>query len=69
MRMSTWQNPGLLIHYNNALAHTTFSVQQFLAAKSTAVMLQPSYVPQLPAIYSFQKNATTTTMTSFPPHP
>jgi hypothetical protein len=43
--------PGLLIHYNNALAHT-FPMQQFVAAKSMAVMLHPSYVPQLPAIYS-----------------
>lgn len=42
--------PGLLIHYN-ALAHT-FSMQQFLAAKTMAVMLQPSYAPQLSAVYS-----------------
>jgi len=44
--------PGLLIHYNNALAHATFSVQQFLAAKCMAVMPHPCYPPQLPAIYS-----------------
>jgi hypothetical protein len=62
---------GLLIHHNNALAHTTFSVQQFLAAKRMAVMPHHSYSPQLPAIYSFQqkKKKTAATMTSFPPYP
>jgi len=44
--------PELLIHYNSAMAHTTFSVQKFLAAKSMAVMPHPSYLPRLPAIYS-----------------
>jgi hypothetical protein len=44
--------PGLFIHYNDAMAHTAFSVQQFLAAKIMAVMPHPSYLPQLPAISS-----------------
>ena len=41
------QNGDWILHHNNAPAHTSHLVQQFLAKYSTAQLQQPPYSPDL----------------------
>jgi transposase len=40
-------NNSWILHHNNALAHTTLSVREFLANKQITVLEQPPYLPDL----------------------
>jgi len=46
-RPQKWQNQKLIIHYDNAPAHRSFKVSQFLAKNSTTVVPHPPYSPDL----------------------
>jgi hypothetical protein len=44
-----WRDGDWILHHDNALAHTTHLVQQFLVKHCTAQLQQPSYSPDLAA--------------------
>ena len=46
-RPQKWQNQKLTIHHDNAPAHRSFKVSQFLAKNSMAVVPHPPYSPNL----------------------
>ena len=46
-RGQRWQNQNLIIHHDNALAHRSFKVSQFLAENNMTVVPHPSYSPDL----------------------
>ena len=46
-RPQKWQNQKLIIHHDNALAHRSFKVLQFLAKNSMTVVPHPPYSPDL----------------------
>ena len=46
-RPQKWQNQNLIIHHDNALAHRSFKVSQFLAKNNMTVIPHPPYSPDL----------------------
>jgi len=42
-----WRNGDWILHHDNAPAHTSHLVQQFLAKHGTAQLQQPPYSPDL----------------------
>jgi len=46
-RPEKWQDVDWILHHDNASAHTSYLVQQFLAKHSTAQLQQPPYSPDL----------------------
>ena len=46
-RPQKWQNQNLIIHHDNALAHKSFKVSQFLAKNNMTVIPHPPYSPDL----------------------
>ena len=46
-RPQKWQNQKLIIHHDNAPAHRSFKVSQFLAKNSMTVVPHPPYSPDL----------------------
>ena len=46
-RSQKWQNQNLFIHHDNALAHRSFNVSQFLAKNNMTVVPHPPYSPDL----------------------
>ena len=46
-RLEKWWDGNWIPHHNNAPAHTSHLVQQFLAKHSTARLHQPPYSPDL----------------------
>ena len=46
-RPQKWQNQDLIIHHNNAPAHRSFKVSQFLAKNNMTVVPHPPYSPNL----------------------
>jgi hypothetical protein len=42
-----WRNNSWTLHHENALAHTSLIVQQFLASTNTTVIPHPPYSPDL----------------------
>lgn len=46
-RPELWRGNSWTLHHDNAPAHTTLLIQQFLAKHSTVVMLQPLYSPDM----------------------
>jgi len=46
-RPQKWQNQNLILHHDNAPAHRSFKVSQFLAMNHTTVMPHPPYSPDL----------------------
>jgi len=46
-RPEKWQDGDRILHHNNAPAHTSHLVQQFLAKHGTAQLQQPPYSPDL----------------------
>ena len=47
MRPQKWQNQNLIIHHDNAPAHRSFKIQQFLAKNNMIVIPHPPYSPDL----------------------
>ena len=55
-RPQKWQNQNLIIHHDNAPAHRSFKVSQFLAKNNMTVVPQPPYSPDLaPWFFFFPK--------------
>jgi len=48
-----WSSGHWFLHHDNAPAHTTLSVQQFLAKNNMMVIPHPSYSPDLVPCDSF----------------
>ncbi|UYV73990.1 JRKL, partial [Cordylochernes scorpioides] len=46
-RPDLWKNKNWLLHHNNASAHTSLLVRDFLAKNNTLMMPQPPYSPDL----------------------
>ena len=46
-RPQKWQNQNLTIHHDNALAHRSFKVSQFLAKNNMTALPHPPYSPDL----------------------
>ena len=46
-RPQKWQNQNLIIHHDNAPAHRSFKVSQFLAKNNMTVVPHPPYSPDL----------------------
>ena len=46
-RPQKWQNQNLIIHHDNAPAHRSFKVSQFLAKNNMTVIPHPPYSPDL----------------------
>ncbi|UYV83264.1 hypothetical protein LAZ67_23000327 [Cordylochernes scorpioides] len=46
-RPDLWKNKNWLLHHNNAPAHTSLLVRDFLAKNNTLMMPQPPYFPDL----------------------
>ncbi|UYV69294.1 hypothetical protein LAZ67_6003158 [Cordylochernes scorpioides] len=46
-RPDLWKNKNRLLHHDNALAHTSLLVRDFLAKNNTLMMPQPPYSPEL----------------------
>ncbi|UYV64915.1 hypothetical protein LAZ67_3002413 [Cordylochernes scorpioides] len=46
-RPDLWKNKNWLLHHDNAPAHTSFLVRDFLAKNNTLMMPQPPYSPDL----------------------
>ena len=46
-RLQKWQNQNLIIHHDNAPAHRSFKVSQFLAKNNMTVIPHPPYSPNL----------------------
>ncbi|UYV63421.1 hypothetical protein LAZ67_2004019 [Cordylochernes scorpioides] len=46
-RPDLWKNKNLLLHHDNAPAHTSLLVRDFLAKNNTLMMPQPPYSPDL----------------------
>ena len=46
-RLEKWQDGNWILHHDNAPAHTSHLVHQFLAKHSTAQLQQPPYSPDL----------------------
>ena len=46
-RLDKWHDGEWILHHNNAPAHTSHLVQQFLAKHGTAQLQQPPYSPDL----------------------
>jgi len=46
-RPQKWQNQNLIINHDNAPAHRSFKVSQFLAKNNMTVVPHPSYSPDL----------------------
>ena len=46
-RPQKWQNQNLIIHHDNAPAHRSFKVSQFLATNNMIVVPHPPYSPDL----------------------
>jgi len=46
-RPEKWRDGGLILHHDNAPAHASHLVQQFLAKHGTAQLQQPLYSPDL----------------------
>jgi len=46
-RPQKWQNQKLIIHHDNAPAHRSFKISQFLAKNSMTVVPHPPYSPDL----------------------
>jgi len=46
-RPQKWQNLNLIIHHDNALAHRSFKVPQFLAKNNMTLIPHPPYSPDL----------------------
>ena len=42
-----WKNNSWLLHHDNASAHSSLLVRNFLAKKNMVIMLQPRYSPDL----------------------
>jgi len=42
-----WQNRNLIVHHDNAPAHSSFKVSQFLAKNNMTVIAHPPYSPDL----------------------
>ena len=42
-----WKNQSWILHHNNASAHTSMIVPEFLAKNKTVIMLQAPYSPDL----------------------
>ena len=49
-RPQKWQNQKLIIHHDNAPAHRSFKVSQFLAKNNMTVIPHPPYSPDLAAV-------------------
>ncbi|UYV70543.1 RGS7 [Cordylochernes scorpioides] len=47
-RPDLWKNKNWLLHHDNAPAHTSLLVRDFLAKNNTLMMPQPPYSPDLP---------------------
>ena len=48
-RTELWKNQSWILHYDNAPAHTTIFVPEFLAKNKTVIMFQPPYLQDLAA--------------------
>jgi hypothetical protein len=48
-----WRNKTWMLHHNNAPAHMSFLVSEFLAKHETNVIPQPPYSPDLVPAYFF----------------
>ncbi|UYV63722.1 hypothetical protein LAZ67_2005429 [Cordylochernes scorpioides] len=46
-RPDLWKNKNWLLHHDNAPAHTSLLVRDFLAKNNTLMMLQPPYTPDM----------------------
>ncbi|CAD7002724.1 unnamed protein product [Ceratitis capitata] len=46
-RPNLWENKNWLLHHDNAPAHTSLLVRDFLAKNNTIMMPQPPYSPDL----------------------
>ena len=46
-RPELWKNNSWLLHYDNASAHSSLLVRNFLAKNNTVIMPQPPYLPDL----------------------
>lgn len=46
-RPDLWKNKNWLLHHDNAPAHTSLLVREFLAKNNTLIMPQPPYSPDL----------------------
>ncbi|UYV78161.1 hypothetical protein LAZ67_16000324 [Cordylochernes scorpioides] len=49
-RPDLWNNKNRLLHHDNAPAHTSLLVRDFLAKNNTLMMPQPPYSPDLPPV-------------------
>ena len=46
-RPELWKNSSWLLHHDNAPAHSSLLVRNFLAKNNTVIVLQPPYSPDL----------------------
>ena len=46
-RRDLWENNALVLHHDNAPAHSALSIQQFLAERNVPTLEQPPYSPDL----------------------
>ena len=46
-RTELWKNQSWILHHDNAPAHTSMLVREFLAKNKTVIMPQPPYSPDL----------------------
>ena len=46
-RTELWKNQSWILHHDNALAHTSMLVREFLVKNKTVLMSQPPYSPGL----------------------
>jgi hypothetical protein len=46
-RPEVWKNKTWMLHHDNALAHTSFHIREFLAMHETILILQLPYSPDL----------------------
>ncbi|UYV78256.1 hypothetical protein LAZ67_16000691 [Cordylochernes scorpioides] len=64
-RPDLWKNKNWLLHHDNAPAHTSLLVRDFLAKNNTLMMPQPPYSPDWPpGIYPSFKNSVRTSETT-----
>ena len=54
MRGKLWEATSWLFHHNNAAAHNTLSIREFLAKSNIVVLKQPPYSPDLVPFDFFQ---------------
>ena len=52
-RTELWKNQSWNLHHNNAWAHTSMLVREFLAKNKTVIMPQPPYSPDLAPAYFY----------------